>query len=228
CHQRCRAAGFQLPATIGGTPVLPDDGGIRAASGLPIPDDGGFTLVRDADGGDVGGLHTAPCDRAARDVEGGGPDLLRIVLDPAGLRVMLRELALRGGKRLQAPVENDGAAAARALVDAEQQRLSHPSRLRRSGRGVSRWPCAGPPPPGTRRAAARPSNARAPAAWTRATGSRAASPGRRAGSSIRRSRRASLPPRAACAGTGAPASRRTRARAIRCDTAGLPSARAGT
>jgi hypothetical protein len=44
---------FQPQALIGGAPVLPDDRGMDGFAGLPVPDDGGFALVGDADRGNL-------------------------------------------------------------------------------------------------------------------------------------------------------------------------------
>ena len=52
-----------------------------------------------------------------------GPDLVGVVLHPAGLRKVLRELALRQRRHLAALVEGDGAAAGGALVECKD--VSH-------------------------------------------------------------------------------------------------------
>src|SRR5207248_8545748 len=51
--------------------------------------------------------------------DGGRPDLLGIVLDPAGLGEDLRQLLLRRGDRPARRIEHDGARAGGALVDGE-------------------------------------------------------------------------------------------------------------
>lgn len=38
---------------IDGAPVLPDDSPVNGFASFPVPDNGRFTLVCDADGGDV-------------------------------------------------------------------------------------------------------------------------------------------------------------------------------
>ena len=50
---------FELLAESGGAAILPDDGVVDGLAGGAVPDDGGFALVGDADGGDVAGLHSA-------------------------------------------------------------------------------------------------------------------------------------------------------------------------
>ena len=48
-----QAVALHLVAEAGGAAVLPDDGVADRLAGLAVPDDGGFALVGDADGGDV-------------------------------------------------------------------------------------------------------------------------------------------------------------------------------
>ena len=50
-------------------------------------------------------------------LRGAEPDLVRVVLHPAGLRIDLLVLLLRGGDDAAAAVENDEARAGGALVD---------------------------------------------------------------------------------------------------------------
>ena len=68
-------------------------------TGLPvraIPHDGGLALVGDADGGDVArALTPALRQRLAQRADGACPDVLGVVLDPAGGGKMLREFLLR-------------------------------------------------------------------------------------------------------------------------------------
>ena len=70
--------------------------------------------------GDVGRGEAGPGERLARRRELRAPDLARVVLDPAGLRVDLAELALRHGDDPAARVEDDRARARGALVEGEQ------------------------------------------------------------------------------------------------------------
>ena len=108
---RCREIGIEQPGALVDHPLVPRArqrraGVMRAAvtphdrivdrlAGRAVPQDGGLALVGDADrrdilGGDVGARH-----RGARGRDRRGPDALRIVLDPAGLRIDLRKLELR-------------------------------------------------------------------------------------------------------------------------------------
>ena len=47
---------FELLAESGGAAILPDDGVVDGLAGCAVPDDGGFALVGDADGGNVAWL----------------------------------------------------------------------------------------------------------------------------------------------------------------------------
>ena len=55
-----------MVAEGGGTPILPDESWSDGLAGFPVPNDDGFALVGDADGGDVGGLGS----RLAEDLAG--------------------------------------------------------------------------------------------------------------------------------------------------------------
>ena len=85
----------------GGAAVLPDD---RVVDGLAVlvPDDRCLALVGDADRGDVVEVGAGVLQRCAGSLELGFPDLVGVVLDPSGVRVVLLELALgdRRGWRL--------------------------------------------------------------------------------------------------------------------------------
>ncbi len=66
-----------------------------AAARAAIPEQRRLALIRDADRGEVAGVQTLARERAADHVLRVAPDLERVVLDPAGLRVDLRVLLLR-------------------------------------------------------------------------------------------------------------------------------------
>jgi hypothetical protein len=78
----------------GGAPVLPHDSAMDRAAGGAVPEQGRLALVGDAECGDVLGCKSGLRHRLA----GGGkcavPDLLGIMLDPAGLRIALGEFLL--------------------------------------------------------------------------------------------------------------------------------------
>ena len=52
-----QAVTLELFADVGGAAALPDDGVVNRFAGLFFPDDGGFTLVGDADTGDLIGIN---------------------------------------------------------------------------------------------------------------------------------------------------------------------------
>ena len=92
---------FQPRTEIGGAAVLPDDRGVLGFAGLPIPEDHRLPLVGDADPLDPDPLSrhgipprqgTGNRQRLAGDPDGDVADLLRVMLDPTGLREILREL----------------------------------------------------------------------------------------------------------------------------------------
>ena len=98
-----------------GAGILPDDGVVIGLSGVAVPDNGGFALVGNADGGDFGAGGFG--ERGAYGFLGALPDFERIVLDPAGLRVELAVFELVGGDGATCVVEEHAAGAGGALVD---------------------------------------------------------------------------------------------------------------
>ena len=101
-------------AQLGGPAVLPDDRVMDRRPGRALPQHRRLALVGDADRGDrsvrSGRRFTAGRNDAP-------PDLLRVVLDPAGLRIMLGQLDLRGAPRPPRRIEEDCSGAGGALVD---------------------------------------------------------------------------------------------------------------
>ena len=97
-----------------GAPVLPDDRRRDRASGHAVPEHRRLALVRDRD----------RVDAVEPGFRGGGehalPDLFGIVLDPAGPRKVLRQLARsRGRCTWSSVVDHEAGRAGRALVDRE-------------------------------------------------------------------------------------------------------------
>src|SRR5581483_673773 len=92
--------------------------------GRAVPDDGRFALVGDPDGRDVAGRQLRARQRFDRDADLRGPDLLRVVLDPSGLRKDLREFFLRDRTNGAVVIEHDGPRAGRSLV--EREHVTHP------------------------------------------------------------------------------------------------------
>src|SRR5690606_34379799 len=97
--------------------VLPDDGVVNGLAGVAVPHHRRLPLVGDADGGDVGDVHAPLLQRPVDDLLGAVPDLLRVVLHPAGLGVDLVVFVLVDRHDLAAVVEDHAAGAGRSLVD---------------------------------------------------------------------------------------------------------------
>src|SRR5690606_9593699 len=100
--------------------VLPDDGRMHRAAVVAPPQDNGFALICDADGGYRAGMGRRALERGAARRQGRRPDLLGIVLDPAVAREPLADLLTAGAEGPARPVEQDCPAAGRSLVDGEQ------------------------------------------------------------------------------------------------------------
>ncbi len=96
--------------------ALPDDGVIDGLSGGGVPDQGGFSLVGDADGGDFIGPGVGLLHGLHGDAHLGGPDVHRVVLHPAGAGINLGKFLLHHGPDLPLPVEEDAPGAGGALV----------------------------------------------------------------------------------------------------------------
>ncbi|SPL96118.1 Basic proline-rich protein precursor [[Actinomadura] parvosata subsp. kistnae] len=96
-HARLVPGLAQAPAQGGGAAVLPDDRAAGRGERAPVPQDGGLALVGDAHAGRrPGGV----AQRRGARREGGLPDVLGVVLDPAGPRKMLREFFVALGDDL--------------------------------------------------------------------------------------------------------------------------------
>jgi hypothetical protein len=91
----------------------------RRLARAPVPQQRGLALVGDADGADVGGRQPGLGDGFLRGGQLRGPNLHRVVLDPAGLRKVLRQLALRHRDDAALRIEDDAARAGGALVQRE-------------------------------------------------------------------------------------------------------------
>jgi hypothetical protein len=76
-------------------------------------------LVGDADPGDVDGRQPRLGEGGPARRDDGGPDLLGIVLDPAGIGETLRQLELRPGTWRALRAEDHRPRAGRPLVDGE-------------------------------------------------------------------------------------------------------------
>ncbi|MNO71877.1 hypothetical protein D3C76_628050 [compost metagenome] len=111
------AIALELLADFGAASALPDDGVVDRAAGVLVPDHGGFTLVGDADGRDLVVVQSRLRQGFDHHRTLGGEDFHRVMFDPAGLRIMLRELALGGADHVGVAIENDRARAGRTLIE---------------------------------------------------------------------------------------------------------------
>ena len=111
---------FQGLAEWRSTSILPDNCIVYAASAFAVPDQCRFTLIADADAADVGSLRAGRRHRLPRNGLHRGPDFLRIVLDPARSRIVLRKFLLRTRHDARFMIIDHSAAAAGSLVDCEQ------------------------------------------------------------------------------------------------------------
>jgi hypothetical protein len=100
--------------------VLPDDRGRERPARLPVPDEDGLALVRDADAGQPApgprlrhGLDHRPADVL--------PDLDRVVLDPTLARVALAVRDLHERQHPAVAVHHGGPRAGGPLVDTEDE-----------------------------------------------------------------------------------------------------------
>ena len=100
---------LQAVAILTGAAALPDDGVVDGFAGVLVPHDGGLALVGDADGGDVRGGGTDVGHGLLGNFQLGGPDLVCIMLDPAGLGEVLGKLLLCNTAHLALLIEEDAA-----------------------------------------------------------------------------------------------------------------------
>ncbi|MGY3134299.1 hypothetical protein ACVWZM_004981 [Bradyrhizobium sp. USDA 4501] len=121
-NHRLMALGLEFCADVGGAAVLPDDGAVHGLSGGAVPHHGGLALVGDADRGDIFRLEAGLLQRLTAHHHGRGPDVLRLVLDPAGGGEMLRKLLLRDGGDGDVAAKHHGARRCGALIDGQHER----------------------------------------------------------------------------------------------------------
>jgi hypothetical protein len=93
--EQLRAVALESRTAVRRAAVLPDDRAMDRPARAAFPDDGRLALIRDADGRDALCADAGLLDGLARRQERVAPDVLGIVLDPAGRRVVLQELAPR-------------------------------------------------------------------------------------------------------------------------------------
>ena len=81
--------------------ILPNDGVADGLAGAAIPEDGGFALVGDANGGEVVRPQALLVHGCGDDLLRASPDFFRIVLHPAGPRIdLLDALSARAATTL--------------------------------------------------------------------------------------------------------------------------------
>ena len=114
-EQRFQALVSHFVADRCGTSVLPDDG-VGDWAAVAVPEERGLALIRDADRGYIvrGCLCLLQRFLSGRQLR--LPDLLRVVFNPARLRVYLLERLLGGGNGVPRMVKQDGATGRCPLV----------------------------------------------------------------------------------------------------------------
>src|SRR6185503_2076313 len=123
--QALRAVRLQALALRRGAPVLPHDRAMDGASRAAIPEDDGLALVRDSERGDVARPDPRAPARLAEHSKRDAPDLLRVVLDPARLRIVLRELRVGTSDDASGAIEDQGRRPRGSLIDRDDAGLGH-------------------------------------------------------------------------------------------------------
>src|SRR6185437_1826598 len=128
----------ELADQIVGPRVLPVDRVPDRDPGAPVPEDRGLALVGDAEPDDLVWRDARLLEDARGQAQRVAPDLHRVVLDPAGARVVLLVFHLNHGDELTAVVEEDAAGGRRALVDRDDIAVRHGDLLTAGGPEVAR------------------------------------------------------------------------------------------
>ena len=110
---------------VGGAAALPHNGVMHALPGFTVPQQGGFPLVGDADGGNVLHIHAAELYRLAQGGDLRFQNVVGIVLHPAGLGENLGELHAVGGQHAPRRVKDNGPGAGGSLIQGDQYLLCH-------------------------------------------------------------------------------------------------------
>ena len=100
---------LQAVAVLTGSAALPDNGMVNGFAGGFIPDNGGFTLIGDADGGNVRCGDIEICHGLLCNLQLGGPDFQSVMLDPTGLGEVLGEFLLGNGTHLARFIKQNAA-----------------------------------------------------------------------------------------------------------------------
>ena len=115
----------QLFHIAGRTAALPHDGVIQPFARLPFPQQGGFPLVGDADGGDLLGIDAGAAHRRPQGFDLGAQDVRRVVLHPAGIGIMLLEFLGRRAHHMSLGGKDDRAGGRGALIQGHKITLIH-------------------------------------------------------------------------------------------------------
>ena len=110
------AVALELFANFGTATALPDDGVVDRATAFLVPDHSGLTLVGNADGGNLVVMQAGLGQGLDHDRALGGEDFHRVVFDPARLRVVLLEFALRRTHHVGVTIKDDRSRTGGALV----------------------------------------------------------------------------------------------------------------
>ena len=100
--ERLHAVGAEALAEGRRPPALPDDRAVDRRPRGALPHERRLALIGDPDGADLAAGHARLGERLRRRALDRRPDLPRVVLDPAGLREVLRQLGVPA--RPHAPV----------------------------------------------------------------------------------------------------------------------------
>jgi hypothetical protein len=113
--------GCQAVAQSRRASILPDDRPVQRLAAVAIPQHGRFSLIGDADCGDLVRGDAMVAQHGARDGQLRFPDLGGVVLDPSGLRVVLGKLLLRERRDAAVASEKYGSGTACALIEGENE-----------------------------------------------------------------------------------------------------------
>ena len=110
---------------VGGAAALPHNSVVNAGAGFPIPQQGGFPLVGNADGRNVPHVHATQLHRFTKCRDLGGQNIVGIMLHPARLGIVLWKFHALGGQHVPCRVEYNRPGAGRPLVQCYQYLLCH-------------------------------------------------------------------------------------------------------
>ena len=120
--ERFAAVLLELRAICGGAAVLPDDRVVDRLACRAVPHDDGLALVGDPDRRDRAAIGVGHAGQRRERI---APDILGIMLDPAGVRVILGEFAANRMARHAVGPEAHAAGRGCALVDRQDDAVLH-------------------------------------------------------------------------------------------------------